>query len=630
MLLTAQSISKIRGVRTLFEGVSFSVNEGDRVGLIGPNGAGKSTLLKLLAKVGGEAGDHAPDAGSVTWAKGLRAVYVPQQDEFDDESGEAPVAREVVVRAAELGGHAAGVHDRHEAEILAEMILSRIGFDEMHASASPLSLSGGWRKRLSVARALASCGGEPDVLLLDEPTNHLDLEGIQWLEELLLKPQAGGRRFASVFVTHDRAFLENVATRVVELSPAYPMGTLSAEGNYTEFLRRKSEFLSGQAKAEQALSNQVRKDLDWLSRKPEARRTKSKSKIFASYDRQEMLSELKTRNAAAGAEGAKVDFSATGRKTNKLLVSLGISKSLGGRALFKDVDVELGPGACLGLLGPNGSGKTTLIRVLTGELAPDAGSIKRCEPPPRVVTFSQHREDFDPATLLREALCPVSDQVRFQGQSMHITSWSRRFLFRDEQLAQPVGSLSGGELARVHIARLMLEPADVLVLDEPTNDLDIPTLQMFEEALEDFPGALVLVTHDRAMLSRLATEVLLLDGKGGAKVFAHLDQALAAQRAAEAAATAPTSAPVRAATPPTPPLPQKKKLTYNEQREFDSIEKRIHEAEAAATKAEQRVNAASGGSDHREMAEACRELEEAQALVTGLYERWAELEAKSK
>jgi ABC transport system ATP-binding/permease protein len=631
LLLTAQSISKTHGLRTLFRGVTISIAEGERVGLIGPNGAGKSTLLKLLAGIGGEVGEHKPDAGTITLAKGLRAVYVPQMDVFE---GDDITARDVVTAAALEGGIAAGVHDHHEAEIVGDVILSKIGFDEKHCITPANALSGGWKKRLSIARGLATCGGEPDLLMLDEPTNHLDLEGIDWLEELLLHPPMSNRNFASVFVTHDRVFLENVATRVIELSGAYPQGTLSVQGNYTEFLRRKEEFLAGQARQEQALAQQVKKDLEWLSRKPEARRTKSKSKIFASYDRQDELAGLKERNAAAGGGGARVDFTGTGRKTRKFIAATGLSKSLGDppRVLFKDVDVELGAGDCLGLLGPNGSGKTTLIRLLTGELAPDAGTIKLSEPKPRVVVFSQHRKDFDPTMFLGEALCSVGDVVRFQGMAMHITAWSRRFLFRDEQLVQPVGSLSGGELARVHIARIMLEPADVLVLDEPTNDLDIPTLQVLEEALEDFPGALVLVTHDRAMLGRLATEVLALDGKGGAKMYAHLDQALAAQLAAEkaeaAAAKKAASVAQAASAAAAPVLAGKKKLSYNEQREFDGMEKKIHDAERVAAEAEQRVNDPGVMGDHRKMTEACRELEVAQEAVAKLYARWEELEAK--
>ena len=635
MLLSARDISKTLGLKTLFRGVNISIDEGERVGLIGPNGAGKSTLLKLLAGVSITTGHDGPDEGEIVAARGLRAVYVPQQDLFDDGTSVTP--RTIATAAALSGGIAAGVHDEHEAEIVADMILSRLGFDEQRSTSPASTLSGGWRKRLSIARGLAACGGSPDVLMLDEPTNHLDVDGIQWLEGLLTRGSGGsaGRGMASVFVTHDRIFLENVATRIVELSPAYPEGTLSATGNYTEFLRRKSEFLEGQAKAEQALAGQVKKDLVWLSRKPEARRTKSKSKIFASYDRQQQLGDLKTRNAAAAGGGARVDFTDGGRKTRKFIDARALSKSLGQppRRLFADVDIEIGAGDCLGLLGPNGSGKTTLIRVLTGDLAPDSGTVRLSDPPPRIVVFSQHRRDFPPATPLGEALCPVSDQVRFRGQSMHITAWSRRFLFRDEQLLQPVGSLSGGELARVHIARIMLETADVLVLDEPTNDLDIPTLQVLEEALEDFPGALILVTHDRAMLGALATEILSLDGRGGARAFADLNQALAAQEAQRRADDDRARQAAKATRTDTAPEPSSRprarnKLGYMEQREYDGLEARILDAETAAAAADARMNDPAVLGDHVSLTRACRDAEAAHAAVAALYARWEELEAK--
>jgi len=647
VLLAARQISKTHSLRTLFSDVSLSIAEGERVGLIGPNGAGKSTLLKILA------GQDAPDDGTVTAAKGLRAVYVPQHDEF----AVGKTAREVVVDAGMASGL---VHDLHEAEILAEQILAKVGFDTTGETAAEnagsdargignnpgidtpaASLSGGWRKRLSIARALASCAGEPDILLLDEPTNHLDLEGIRWLEDLVKRPVNSRHSFASVFVTHDRHFLDGVATRVVELSAAYPQGTFGANGNYTEFLRRKEEFLSGQARAEQALAGQVRKDIAWLSRGPEGRRTKGKSRITASYDRMEDLSDLKARNAAAGSGGARVDFTASGRKTRKMIVAKGVSKSFGSppRSLFKDVDLVLGAGDCVGLLGPNGSGKTTLIRVLTGDLKPDTGTVDLCEPKPRVVVFSQHRQDFDPSMLLSEALCPVSNEVRFGGHAMHITTWARRFLFRDEQLEQPVRLLSGGEIARVHIARIMLEPADVLVLDEPTNDLDIPTLEVLEEALEEFPGALVLVTHDRAMLERLASVILSLDGFGDARLYASLDQALAARAAAielHAAARRAESAKagsgggVATAASNAPPIPTtgKKKLGYMEQREYDGLEKRIMEAEAEAAAIEATLNDPATLADHAKMSKACRDAGQAHERVAALYARWAELEAK--
>ncbi|MBC7835352.1 MAG: ABC-F family ATP-binding cassette domain-containing protein [Phycisphaerales bacterium] len=605
----------------------MSIARGDRLGLIGPNGAGKSTLLKLLA------GEEQPDEGIIETEAGLRAVYVPQQDAYPGEL----TSREVVVEAAIEGLETAdGVGDHHEAELLAEMVMARVGFDDTHAATSAGELSGGWRKRLSIAEALCHGGGEPDLLLLDEPTNHLDLEGIEWLETFLKRSPGGGKATASVFVTHDRAFLESVATRIVELSPTYPQGVLAAGGNYTEFLRRKEEFLVGQARAEQAIANQVRTDLAWLARGPQGRRTKAKGRIEASYDRIDELAELRTRNASAAVGGARVEFGGTGRKTRKLLTAKGVAKSLGGRVLFRGVNLTIGAGDCVGLLGPNGSGKTTLIRVLTGELEPDDGSVSRSEPPPRVVVFSQHRQDFDPTTQLREALGPVGDHVQFQGRSMHITAWSRRFLFRDEQLAQEVGSLSGGELARVHVARLMLAPADVLVLDEPTNDLDIPTLETLEESLEEFPGAIVLVTHDRAMLRRLAMEVISLDGEGGAKSFASVDQALG-ERGARAAKQVEAKKKSRAsavqgrdgARGARSTSLVRKKLSYSEQREYDGIEARIQEAEARMAAAEARLGDPRVSDDHAKMGLACRELGEAQEAIAKLYSRWEELEGKA-
>jgi len=625
MIISARDISKTHGLKTLFTGVSFVVAEGDRVGLIGPNGAGKSTLLKLIAGL-----ETADDGGSIVTAKGAKVVYVPQVDVFPPTA----TPRAVVTDAAHNGLSGRGpALDFHEAEVLADQILAKVGFDDVHADTPCQGLSGGWRKRLSVAKALGAAGDEPDLLLLDEPTNHLDMDGIRWLEEFFAPPRSGGLGTACVFVTHDRTFLENIANRIVELSVAYPDGTLAADGNYSEFIRRKEEFLDWQSRAQQAMSNQVRKDLDWLSRGPEARRTKSKSRIDSSHGRIDQLAELKARNAAAAVAGARISFNQTERRTRKFIEAKNVSKSMGGRSLFQGVDLALGVGDCLGLLGPNGSGKTTLIRILTGELKPDTGSVTLSDPPPRVAVFSQHRTDFAPTTLLRDALCPVSDQVRYRGQAMHITSWSRRFLFRDEQLAQPISSLSGGEVARVHIARIMLEPADLLVLDEPTNDLDIPTLTTLEEALDDFPGALILVTHDRAMLDRLATEVLSLDGRGGSGIFANVEQAMASARRAGAAeknakkAATPTAA-GNGSTAAAGGAPARKKLSYNEQREYNAIEHRIMEADKVVAAAEAKLADPRVTSDRQAMAEACRVLGEAQAKAAALYKRWEELEAK--
>lgn len=630
-VLTAQDLSKTFGHHTLFSGIGLVVQDRERLALIGPNGSGKSTLLKLLA------GLETPDEGSVVLRRGMRAAYVPQSDQFAPGS---TVLSAVV--GGLLGVTLAHVHDEHERELHAELVLRRLGFEELGLGeeflhAETARLSGGQRKRLAIAREMAK---EPDILLLDEPTNHLDIEGVRWLEGIL-----GSASFAWIAVTHDRAFLENVAMRVLELSRAYPSGTFGVQGNYSEFLRRKQEFLEGQARQEQALANVVREDIRWLGRGAQARRTKSKSRIGAAGERMEELAELRERNAPARA--AAVDFSGTDRKTQKLLDARAIGKSLGGRVLFKDLTVVLSPGQKLGLMGPNGSGKSTLIKVLTGELpsdppsdeavraaaeanypsgVPSPGEVRRADNL-RVVTFSQHRTELDPGKTLRDTLSPA-DSVIYRGKVLHVNTWASMFLFNTQQLKAPVRALSGGEQARVHIARLMLEPADVLILDEPTNDLDLATLEVLEESLEEFPGALVLVTHDRAMLARLATHVLALDGRGGAKYFASYEQWEGAQeqrepsRAAEPARPAAKD-PGAVSTPPA--APAKRKLSYKEQRELEQIEPTIERAEAEVKRLEAAVNDPAMATDHKRAQQLFSELGQAQATVAALYERWAEL-----
>ncbi|CAG0963377.1 Energy-dependent translational throttle protein EttA [Phycisphaerales bacterium] len=625
VLLNARNLSKTFGSRTLFRGIDINLNDGDRLALVGPNGAGKSTLLKILA------GQESPDEGETSRRKGLRVAYVSQKDTFPDGS---TVRSAVVGTVVEAG--LAHIHDEHEAELAAEQALYRVGFESLDAPTA--TLSGGQRKRLAIAREIAK---EPDALFLDEPTNHLDVEGIQWLESLLR-----GADFASIVVTHDREFLENTGTRIAELSTQYPKGLFAVEGNYSEFLRRKQEFLDGQIKQQRSLENQVREDLRWLSRRAKARRTKSKSRIDASYARIDDLSDLRARTAAR--QATAIDWNATERLTRKLLVARALTKSLGGRRLFTDLDLILSPGQCLGLLGPNGSGKSTLIRVLMGDLPPDPptpealkeaadavgvppgapapGTIRRAESL-RVVLFSQHRTEIDPAMTLAEALSPHADSVIYRGGTLHINTWSRKFLFDTWQLKQPVRSLSGGELARIHIARLMLEPADVLILDEPTNDLDIPSLEVLEESMEEFPGAIVLVTHDRAMLARLASHLVALDGRGGSRHFADYDQWEAWQKtSAREERTAKDTVP--AAPDATPATPPRKKLSYMEQRELDAMEGSILAAESRVKDLEIAMNDPATLADHRRMEVACRELGEAHATVASLYERWAQLESR--
>ncbi len=356
------------------------------------------------------------------------------------------------------------------------MLLGKVGFADAEQAVD--SLSGGWRKRLSIARELIR---GPDLLLLDEPTNHLDLEGILWLEKLLANAP-----FSFLLVSHDRYFLENATNRIVELSSAYADGYLSTNGTYSDFLVKREEYLGAQAARQQSLAGQVRREIEWLHRGAKARTTKAKGRIQQAGQLMQDLSDLKTRNAQSGA--AKIDFVASNRQTRKMLAAKNVSKSFGGRQLFSGLDLVLSPGTKLGLLGPNGSGKSTLIRLLAGQDSPDAGEIWRAEQL-RIVLFDQSRRQLDKSQTLRDALSPTGETVSYRGSSMHVTAWAARFLFRKEQLDLPVGDLSGGEQARVLIAQLMLQPADLLILDEPTNDLDISSLEVLEESLSDFPGA---------------------------------------------------------------------------------------------------------------------------------------------
>ena len=368
------------------------------------------------------------------------------------------------------------------------------------------------------------------------------------------------------------------------------------------------------------------------------------------------LAELRARNTVE--RSAEFDWNSSGRMTHKLLVARAITKSLGGRRLFTDVDLILSPQSVLGLLGPNGSGKSTLIKVLLGEMQADAptaealeaaaravdvppgtpepGTIKRADRL-RTVLFSQIRDQIDLGITLKEALSPQTDAVIYQGRSIHINTWARKFLFSAEQLKQPLRSLSGGEIARVHISRLMLEPADILVLDEPTNDLDIPSLEVLEESIEEFPGAVVLVTHDRAMLARLSTNILALDGKGGSRMFAEYDQWEAAQARATKAGTKAAKASEKSADSPAQkpdekpaakPASSKKKLTYNEQREMAGMEKAIEEGEARMAALQTQMEDPSVLADARRLQACCAEHAQVETAVAKLYARWEELEGK--
>ena len=591
-------MGKAHGLRSLFEGLSFGLFEGDQVGLVGPNGAGKSTLLRILA------GIESPDRGQRSLRTGVRVGYVPQDPVFPPRGTVEDVLTAALVTM-----------DEYERQGRIAQVLGRAGFADGRAEVA--ALSGGWLKRLAIARELA---GEPDVLLMDEPTNHLDVEGILWLEGLL-----GSRARACLVVSHDRYFLEHVATRMLEVNRIYPSGLFETDGRYSDFLTRRDEFLRGQAAYEESLANIVRREIEWLRRGAKARSTKAKGRI---KEADRLIEELGDARARAATRSADIDFTASGRRSRRLLVARGLAKSLGGRALVQGLDLIITPGTRVGLMGPNGSGKTTLLNVLAGALAPDAGTIERADGL-RIVRFEQQRPGLDPEQSLRRALAPEGDTVTFQGRTLHVAAWAKRFLFQPEQLEVSVGRLSGGEQARIHIARLMQQPADLLILDEPTNDLDIPTLDVLEESLTTFEGGLVLVTHDRFMLDRVATGIVALDGRGGAETFADYAQWEAARRTASRTdAGPPSSAPQRGEGEKA--RGKGKRLGYLEQRELDTMEATILEAETAWEACQRAAEDPAIASDPAALQARYAALEAARAEVDRLYARWAELTAKGE
>ena len=604
-ILNAQGLSKRFGAVSLFQDISFPVSDGDRIGLIGPNGAGKSTLLAVLA------GEQEPDSGDVATRKRARIAYVLQESNF------APglTVRDVLDAALTRAKVAEAQHEGRLRETS-----GKTGFPDMNAEAA--TLSGGWRKRLAIAEAIVT---HPDVLLLDEPTNHLDLAGIAWLEELLNEAA-----FACVMVSHDRYFLENVATEIVELNRVYAEGLLRVKGTYSKFIEGKQAYLEAQSKLQDSLKNRVKIEVEWLRRGPKARSTKAKARIDNAQD---LIGQLRDVNQRVQTSTAGIDFAATDRQTKRLVEFEDVALSFGTppneKKIVEHLDFLITNGMRVGLVGPNGSGKTTLLRLLTGELEPTAGTLKKAASL-KIVYFSQMRE-LDESVTLRRALAPDSDSVVYQGRVVHVASYATKFLFTSEQLNQPVERLSGGERARVLIAKLMLEPADVLLLDEPTNDLDIATLEILEESLLEYTGALVLVTHDRYMLDRVSNIVLGLDGRGNAETFADYSQWELWQREqgstnSDGSSAAATATPAQSG--PASPNPGKKKLSYLEAREYASIEDRVEAAEERLNAARDLLDEPSVATNADALTAALHELEAAQAVADELYARWAELTEK--
>jgi len=602
ILVTARDLGKSFSARPLFEGVGFTLSEGERVGLIGPNGAGKSTLLRILV------GQDSPDRGELILRRGLRVGFVAQVPCF--QPGHS-------VRQAVLAGASADDHDvQWQAEARADELIARLELSGPQAGAdAPVArLSGGWQRRVALAAALAA---EPELLLLDEPTNHLDVESILWLERFVAQAA-----FATVTVTHDRLFLQRVSNRILELDRRNRGGLLSVDGDYATFLERKEELMAAQERREASLRNILHRETEWLRRGAPARSTKQQARIQRAEALAVEVEELAVRNRVGT---ATLQFSVASRNPRRLIEAKGVAKGYDGKTIFRDVDLFLGPGSRVGLIGKNGCGKSTLLRVLVGQEPPDAGRVLTADSF-EVAYFEQQRESLAPSLSVIDTLCPGGDHVDFRGKRVHVSGYLARFLFRPEQGKLAVGQLSGGEQSRLVLARLMLRPANVLVLDEPTNDLDLATLDVLEETLIGFEGAVLLVSHDRHFLDRATTGLLAFSELSPGTVthlvgLSQWESWYADEREAMAAA-AGRDKPAR--LPATGP---RHKLSYKDQRELDSMEPRIAEAEARLASLEAEQASPAVASNASRLVELGRLIESARGEVDGLYQRWAELEA---
>ncbi len=630
VLVSAHQLEKSFGSRTLFNGITFSIDSGDRIGLIGPNGAGKSTLLKILAKL------ETPDEGDVSFNRGLRVGYLPQSPTFTEgasvfsaicESAEDPYDPMTLARTEELISHLSLDSEKVSRDSLVE------------------TLSGGWQKKVALACQLIK---EPQLLLLDEPTNHLDLESIFWLEEFL----SAQKDLAVLTITHDRLFLQNVSNQIFDLDKKYKDGLLKVRGDYTDYLESRDIIVSGQLSQEESRKNDLRRETAWLRRGAKARQTKQKARIERAHDLKDEVIDLRTRNANNKIE---MDLASTGRSPKKLIEATKVTKSFGGHPLFKDLSLIISPKSRIGLLGRNGCGKSTLIKVLLGELAPDSGQIKIAEQL-QVSYFEQHRDSLNPKDTLFKAICPAGDYVHLHGKPVHTRSYLHRFHFRPEQFDMPVERLSGGEQSRLLIARLMLIQANILVLDEPTNDLDIATLDVLKEALDEFDGAVILVTHDRFFLEQTTDTILSFTDSGHLlpsdtpgellKFAGYLQwQTWMEQRfkdvqqytrnpakfaAANPALSRPSAA-VTAAASAQPdankqaPTEKKKKLSFKEQHELDNMEATIQKTEAKLAELTTESHQTEVVANSKRLVEISAEMAKIQTEIDRLYSRWTEL-----
>ncbi|GAA0785876.1 ATP-binding cassette ATPase Uup [Marinobacterium sediminicola] len=621
-LVKFEGVSVSFSAAPLLDNVDFQIDPGERIALVGLNGAGKSTLMKLVS------GEIHADHGTVWQDPAIRVAKLPQMLPAADERRVYDVVAEgladvVAFREAydqlshqtdaaslqklERLQHQLEARDGWHLEQQVQTVLDRLGLD---ADTRMAELSGGWRRRAALGAALVQ---KPDLLLLDEPTNHLDIETIEWLEQMMLD-----FRGSILFVSHDRALVEKLATRIVELD----RGNLTSfPGSYNRYLELKQQLLEEEERQNAEFDKKLAQEERWIRQGIKARRTRNEGRVRALEQMRRERSQRRERQSSAsfGLEEAQ--------KSGKLVAELEqVYMSYEGKPLLQNFSMKVQRGDRIGLIGPNGSGKSTLLKIILGQLQPDEGSV-RLGTKLEVAYFDQLRGQLDPEKSVIDNVSGGRESIEINGQNKHIIGYLQDFLFSPERARTPVKALSGGECNRLLLARLFSQPANVLVLDEPTNDLDIETLELLEEILLNFDGTILLVSHDRRFLDNVVTSSVVFEGKGQVREYVGGYQDWLRQRPVKKVSTAEQKAESKAAENK-PVKKQNKKLSYKLQRELDQLPAQLEDAEQAL-EALQTVVASPDfySGDHAKVADTLAKLHEQEQQLEQLMERWVELEA---
>ena len=621
VLWAAEELSLSIGRQTLYDNTEFSISSGERVGLVGRNGSGKSTLFRLIT------GEELPGGGSITRARELRVALLPQEFRLDGNRSIAENVAEGLAWFRELQhkfetlsvnspehaaiDHQLMLHDGWNLDNKLDLVLEKLGLSDRDRLCG--TLSGGEQRRVALARAIVA---EPDLLLLDEPTNHLDVGTVEWIENFL-----ADYRGSCLFITHDRCFLDRISTRIVELSHGK---FYSYQGSYADFLAAKAERETREDIAEEKRRSFLRSEIEWVRRSPKAR-------LKRNLGRMKRFDEIAARSGPIRDSDMELLIPAASRLGNKAVELKNVSLSFGSRKIIDDFSFEFEPGSRIGLVGPNGIGKSTLLKIITGSLIPDRGEAVAA-PTVEFNYIDQSRLVLDPEKSVLEEIGEGVENVQLGTEKISVWGYLKRFLFEDERINTKIKYLSGGERARLTLAKILKQGGNFLILDEPTNDLDLSSLRLLEEALLSYSGCLLVVSHDRYFLNRVCTGILTFD-PGGKIVYTPGDYDYSLEKRRERRAAA-EPAPVRETTKPSAapaPAPARtpRKLSFKENRELEGMEEAVTAAEEKIAE----IEACFGDPDFFEKygsrsAELQRELDAARAEAARLYQRWEELENK--